>query len=105
MRPEIIETPPSMYSRSWADPRVLKKVFYFYTSPYKEPLIEEDFIVLSYIPKKIGQQSLTKIMRTRAIEPLYSPFAVRKLATAGYITIELGENDIILVRTKKKCPR
>jgi hypothetical protein len=105
MRPEVVETPKKMYGKSWEKEHGLRSVFQFYSSPWFEPLVPSDFMILSCIPSNTGRESLTKIMRSRQMEPMYSPYGVRRLMTAGYIRVEKGDKDLILVRTSKKCPQ
>lgn len=103
-RPDLFITPKTAISKDWQNPRKLAQVCAHFRNPLKDnsPLDYDDKNILSYVGKKGSRASLKKIMHQ--LESLYSPISVRKLVTMGYVQIEIGQNDLILVRTEKKCP-
>ena len=102
-REGAVITPKSAIAKDWKNPRKLATVCAYFRSPYREhgPLDCRDENILAYVGKKGSRASLTKIMRQ--LEHLYSPVSVRKLASMGYIRVEMGDGDLILVRTDKSC--
>ena len=100
-RPDSVVTPKSAIAKDWKDPRKLTSVCNYFRSPCLsyEPIDSIDENILSFVGKKGSQASLKKIMRQ--LEQFYSPLSVKKLASLGYIKIEIGDGDLILVRTDK----
>ena len=103
LRPDSVVTPKSAIAKDWKNPRKLAIVCAYFRSPSKnhDPINSIDENILSFVGKKGSRASLKKIMRE--LEQFYSPLSVRKLASMGYIRVEIGDGDLILVRTDKPC--
>lgn len=102
-RPNSVVTPKSAIAKDWKDPRKLANVCNYFRSPCLSygPINPIDENILSCVGKEGSCMSLTQIMRQ--LEQFYSPVSLKKLICLGYIKVEVGDGDLILVRTDKPC--